>query len=954
MGVVYKAQDTTLGRFVALKFLPHHLSQAEEEKQRFIHEAKAASALEHTNICNIHEIAESDDGQMFIVMAYYEGESLQKKIARGPLSIEETVDIAIQVTEGLARAHEAGIVHRDIKPANIMITERGEVKIVDFGLAKLSGRTKLTKEGTTLGTVAYMSPEQTQGTEVDQRTDIWALGAVLYEMLTGQQPFKGEYEMAVIYSILNEEPESISSLRPDIPPELESIANKCLQKAPGERYQNADELLDDLRRLKGEAVIGWRPIIRSLKRSKKAAIPIGIALLLALFLLLRPLVFEEAVVSGPKPIAVISFENQTGDPAYDYLQKAIPNLLITSLEQSSDLRVATWERLYDLLKQIGKEEVEIIDRNVGFELCRREGINTVVLGSFTKLGDVFATDVKVLDAKSKKLLKSASAKGEGIASILNTQINELSREISLGVGIAEGEIKIEQQPIAEVTTASMEAYNYFIRGRDEWERGNVVDARKFLAQAVHHDSSFASAYFYLSLVSNAMSEISARNNELQKAKTFSHRTSDKEKSAIESAYALFIEGNLTKALEIAESAKTKYPNDKRLYNFLGALYGFLGRVPEAIAAQEKAVQLDPEFGEALNSLAYRYMSAGNYEKALEYFERYAAAYPGDANPVDSMGELLFKTGQIDAAAAKFKEVMKLDPGYWGAYAWLSYIEALKGNHSDSMRQIDMLLEKVAYPAGRAFGLVFKGFYLHWLGQFSESLAALDQAEDVWNKLGNERDKPEVDRLRAWVYYDLNELELSQQSFRKWLEAKKNRYPDQSPEFEAEYHAYRAFVDLKLGHPDSARSRMAAMDSLSAEPETPTDLLRAEILLAEGKLNDAIAVSEKALAKENLAADQIFANTPFQKDVLARCYQKMGKLDKAIAVYRELLTFDPKKKSIYLSHSRYHYQLAKLYEQKEQTRKAIEHYEKFLEIWNNADKGLPELIDAKARLARLKG
>ncbi len=206
MGVVYKAEDTKLERFVALKFLPYHLSQDEENKKRFIHEAKAASALDHNNICTIHEIGETQHGQMFIAMACYEGESLKEKIEHGPMALEEAVDVAIQISQGLAKAHSKEIIHRDIKPANILITGDDIVKIVDFGLAKLADRTMLTKEGTTLGTASYMSPEQTQGTEVDKRTDIWALGVVLYEMITGKQPFEGDYEQAVMYSIMLEDP----------------------------------------------------------------------------------------------------------------------------------------------------------------------------------------------------------------------------------------------------------------------------------------------------------------------------------------------------------------------------------------------------------------------------------------------------------------------------------------------------------------------------------------------------------------------------------------------------------------------------------------------------------------------------------------------------------------------------------------------------------------------------
>ena len=233
MGVVYKAEDIKLDRFVALKFLPPHLSQAENEKKRFIHEAKAASGLQHNNICTIHEINETEDDQMYIVMECYEGESLKDKIKKGPMTFEEVLDITTQIAKGLEKAHAKKIVHRDIKPANILITEDGVVKIVDFGLAKLAGQTKLTKTGSTLGTVAYMSPEQTQGTDIDERTDIWALGVILYEMLTGGRPFKGDYEQAVIYSILNEQPEPVQKSNPAVSIELERVVFKAMAKKYG-------------------------------------------------------------------------------------------------------------------------------------------------------------------------------------------------------------------------------------------------------------------------------------------------------------------------------------------------------------------------------------------------------------------------------------------------------------------------------------------------------------------------------------------------------------------------------------------------------------------------------------------------------------------------------------------------------------------------------------------------
>ncbi len=252
MGVVYKAEDTKLKRTVALKFLPPVFSFDQEAKKRFTNEAQAASSLQHHNICNIHDIDETKDGQIFICMDCYEGETLKKKIERGQIKTDEAIDIIVQVATGLQKAHEKGIIHRDIKPANIFITNDGVAKILDFGLAKLSGQTMMTKMGETVGTIAYMSPEQTRGELVDNRTDIWSLGVVLYEMLTRNLPFKGDYDSAMIYSILNSNPEPITALRNDIPVEMEQIVNKCLDKDKEYRYQRIDDLLIDLRRFKRE------------------------------------------------------------------------------------------------------------------------------------------------------------------------------------------------------------------------------------------------------------------------------------------------------------------------------------------------------------------------------------------------------------------------------------------------------------------------------------------------------------------------------------------------------------------------------------------------------------------------------------------------------------------------------------------------------------------------------
>ena len=406
MGVVYQAHDTKLDRYVALKFLPSQLTQSDTDKARFLQEAKAAAALDHTNICAIHEIDETEDGQMYIAMAYYEGETLKDKIARCPLPIAQAIDFTIQVTQGLQRAHESNIIHRDIKSDNIIVTKRNEVKILDFGLAKLKGKTKLTKEGTTLGTVAYMSPEQTTGEEVDNRSDIWSLGVVLYEMITGKVPFKGAYEQAVMYSILNEEPEPVTGLRTGVPMGLERIINKILAKDPRERYQTTADLLVDLRNIKKES----KPEVKSAKKelrqmvSKKPSHKILIlgsltlvtVFIVCTFLLFKGTVKKESlqteVINQVRKIAVLPFVNMSTDKDQEYFCDGISEELINRLAKLSGFQVTARTSAFSFkgktldIPSIGKKlKVDIILEGS----VRKEGNKLRITAQLIKVADGF-------------------------------------------------------------------------------------------------------------------------------------------------------------------------------------------------------------------------------------------------------------------------------------------------------------------------------------------------------------------------------------------------------------------------------------------------------------------------------------------------------------------------------------------------------------------------------------
>ncbi|MCK5222486.1 MAG: protein kinase, partial [Candidatus Aminicenantes bacterium] len=369
-------------RIVALKFLPPELTRDEEAKKRFIHEARAAATLDHPNICTVYEIGETEDGQMFIAMGYYEGQTLKEKIANGPLPLADGINISIQIAEGLQEAHTKGIVHRDIKSANIIITDKGVAKILDFGLAKLKGQTKLTKEGTTLGTVAYMSPEQASGEEADHRSDIWSLGIILYEMITGQVPFKGEYDQAIMYAIMSEDPEPVTGLRTGVPNDIEKIINKTLEKDQSDRYQHADDLIVDLRKVKKdskpEVQISKKSIQKKIRKPVKLFLIPGIILLMVIvfagyFVLKEILKTEKALIhqaDGIKKIteikwknsiAVLPFSNISADKEQQYFCDGMTEDIITKLSYIKDLKVISrtsvmkYKKTEKSIKEIGKE-----------------------------------------------------------------------------------------------------------------------------------------------------------------------------------------------------------------------------------------------------------------------------------------------------------------------------------------------------------------------------------------------------------------------------------------------------------------------------------------------------------------------------------------------------------------------------------------------------------------------
>ena len=926
MGTIYKAEDERLQRPVALKFLTPK-SGDETETKRLIREARAASQLDHPNICTIYEIDEVE-GSTFIAMACIEGQDLSRRIASGPLPADEATGIAIQVAEGLREAHEKGILHRDVKPANIMLTPKGEVKITDFGLAELFEAASVPERDTSSGTVSYMSPERLRNEEADRRSDIWSLGIVMYEMLAGRRPFEDAYDQAVVYGILNLEPEPVAALRDDVSEELSRIVAKSLEKSADRRYQSMDEMLADLSAASGASTIPGE---------------------------------------ARRPITVISFENLTGDAAYDYLQRAIPNLLITSFERSEQLRVTTWERMHDLMRQLGSEGTEVIDRELGFELCALDGVDTIVVGGFTKAENIFATDVKVLEVATRTLLASSSAKGEGVGSTLKTQVDDLSREVLQALKMPDRTVEVIRRSVTEVTTSSMEAYESFLRGRDSYDRLYNTDARRHLEKAVELDPHFAAAYLYLAWTYARLRQAGARDRALEKARALSARATRRERLYIEAAHARTVEQDSGKELRLMKQIARDYPGEKRAHHRLAGYHRAEGRLYQAIEEYNKVLALDPNFGWAMNELGYMYTDISDYEKAAEYFERYAALSPKDANPIDSMGELCFRMGRLDEAVARYKQALDLNPDFYYTYWEIAYVSALKEDYEEALRWISMFIERAP-----SFGTVVEGhrwrcFYKYWLGRYDDALADAELISELAAEEGSVLWKVEADRLGAWIHYDRGNLEQSRERFQACLEAV-NRDPrefipaptsysqgslKQARAVAAAHRFSLSLVDLREGNIGAAASRAAGIEDLLPDYAT---LFNAEALLAEGQIQRAIAICENAPDwKTPYMSDtegMLTYNLPALTDTLARAYEQAGEFFKAIAEYERLLTVDPTTCDRRLAHPSYRFRLAGLYEKKGWLERAGEQYRSFLDVWRDAEKSLPEVSEAQALIAQL--
>ena len=966
MGKVYKVIDKKVGEVVALKLLKQEIASDGRMIERFRNELKLARKITHRNVCRMHDLNE-EKGIHYITMEFVPGETLKTAIKRKRQHTkQEMAAVAKQICDGLIEAHRLGIVHRDLKPQNIMIDEQGIVRIMDFGIARSLQMEGMTETGFVAGTPEYMSPEQVEGGKIDQRSDIYSFGIILYEMMTGSVPFKGDTSLSIALKHKTQLPLDPRKMNGHISEDLSKVILKCLAKEKSRRYQNAGDLLSDIVRLeRGISVEGsvseekeTLTSIQSVRPTKRKAMLISGAVILCVAVVATVLFFfyprnEDGDSSiGVRRVAVLYFDNNTGDKNLEHWRKTLSDLLIADLAQSKYLNVLDDKKLYDILKQLGQLEARTYSQEALQQIADRGKIQHLIVGNYAKAGDTFRINAVLKDTQTGGEKRYKRLEGVGEKSIF-PMVDDLTKMIKMSFNLSDREMADDiDREIGTIKTSSPEAYRYYSEGIKYQLKGYYPESIQSMKKAVAIDPEFAMAYRSMAMSYANLGSESENKDFLKKALDHAERVSDRERYLIMGDFYKLSEATFDEAIDAYLKLLKVYPDDLIGNNNLGNLYSSLEQWDNAIERFEVLRQNREESINPYTNLADAYKKKGMFDKAKEVLEGYLHDFQDNAIIHGYLALNYLCQSDYDAAIAEADRAHSLDPDY-NHYYWIKGdIYQCKGDLENAGKEYQKLLtlkERAAHIDGRdRLAAIFL-----MKGQFERS------EEQIRRGIAEAEELREMDSAASFRL-DLAYIQLRRKDYAGALAECERILRDaivsESLSLQRSALYFKGLTYCEMNALDDAAQTADELKSVIKRGMNQRQMryyhhLNGMIMMFRNDPSEAIKSFSMSL---DLVPSQY---VPMNEhclfiDSLASAYLATGDLKSAEDTYRKITALRSARHCFGDVFTRSFYMLAKIYQQQKMREKAAENYDRFLSLWKEADPGIPEVVDARKQLSQI--